>query len=234
MAAVSRFDRPEEAAAAAAEALAAGLGAGLQARGRASLVATGGSTPGPVYDRLSQRALDWSRVEVALSDERWVAADQPASNERLVRARLLTGPAAAATFIPLKTPAPTPSAAQAEVEQRLAAMPRPFDAVLLGMGEDGHIASLFPGMEKLAEGLDARGSKLCMAVEPGQNAPPAEPRLGLTLAALASARTVVVFIVGAAKWAAWERALAGDDPLEMPVRALLASGASVRVIWAAQ
>lgn len=230
MATVSRFDTLDAAADAAAEALAVALEAGLAARGLASLVATGGSTPGPVYDRLSRRALDWSRVEVTLSDERWVAPDQPASNERLVRARLLTGPASAAKFVGLKTDAPTPSAAEGDVEQRLAAMPRPFDAVLLGLGEDGHIASLFPGMAGLARGLDPRGSKLCMAVEPGLNAPPAEPRLGLTLAALASARAVVVFIVGQAKWAAWEKALAGDDALEMPVRALLAA-TPVRVVW---
>jgi 6-phosphogluconolactonase len=184
-----------------------------------------------VFDRLARRPLDWSRVEVTLSDERWVAPDHPASNERLVRARLLTGSAAAARFVPLKTEAATPQAALAEVEARLAAMPRPFDAVMLGMGEDGHIASLFPGAVGLAEGLNPAAGRLCMAVEPRADAPPNEPRLGLTLAAMASARVVVVFIAGAAKWAAWERALAGDDVLEMPVRALLASAAPVRVIW---
>lgn len=230
MATVSRFDRAEDAAEASAGALAAALEAGLAARGRASLVATGGATPGPVYDRLAGLSLDWSRVEITLSDERWVAPDQAASNERLVRERLLTGPASTAAFVSLKTPAPTPEAAESEVERRLLAMPRPFDAVLLGMGEDGHIASLFPGMKGLAEALDPAGSKLCIATAPGERRPPAEPRLGLTLAALASARTVVIFIAGAAKWAAWERALAGDDVLAMPVRALLAA-APVRVIW---
>ena len=232
MTTVSRFDTPASAAAAAAYLLTAALTDGLRARGRASLVATGGSTPGPVYDRLAETALDWSRVEVTLSDERWVAPSDAASNERLVRARLLTGPAAAAAFVPLKIAAATPGVAQPQVEARLAAMPRPFDAVLLGMGEDGHIASLFPGMAGLARGLDPKGPALCMAVEAGAGAPPAEPRLGLTLAALAPARTVVVFITGETKWTAWERALEGEDILAMPVRALLAGHPAVEVIWA--
>jgi 6-phosphogluconolactonase len=233
MPAISRFDSLEAAADRAAGLLAEALSSGLAARDRASLVATGGSTPGPVYDRLARRPLDWPRIEVVLSDERWVEPDEPASNERLVRRRLLVGPAAEARFVALKTAAATPSEAEAEVQNKILAMPRPFDAVLLGMGEDGHIASLFPGMKGLGEGLKLASPRLCMAAEPGEaGAPPREARLGLTLSALAAARAVVIFITGPAKWAALERAMAGEDALDMPVRALLASPAPVEIVWA--
>jgi 6-phosphogluconolactonase len=228
---VSRFETLEEAAEAATGLLAAALAAGVEARGQASLVATGGRTPGAVYDRLARTPLDWSRVEVTLSDERWVEPDDPASNERLVRERLLTGLAAAARLVPLKTPAAAPALAIPEVEARVKAMALPFDAVLLGMGEDGHVASLFPGMDGLAAALDPSGADLLKAAAPGAGRPPAEPRLGLTLAALAPASTLVLFMTGEAKLEAWERVVAGGDPLEMPVRALLAARAHTDVVW---
>ncbi len=109
-----------------------------------ALVATGGSTPGPLYDALSARDLPWGRISVTLSDERWVPPGHADSNERLVRERLMRGPAAAAAFIPLKTPDPTPQAAAPKVEAALAAMPRPFACVLLGMARTGTSPRSFP------------------------------------------------------------------------------------------
>src|SRR5690606_15928511 len=147
------FPNGEAAAQAAAAAIASALAGGLQARGKAGFVATGGRSPGPVYDLLRDADLDWSRVSVTLSDERFVAPSSPDSNERLVRERLLAGRAVRAAFVPLWSKAPTPAACALAAEPRVAAI-APFDAVLLGMGDDGHFASLFPGSPALAEGLD--------------------------------------------------------------------------------
>ncbi|HET9159686.1 MAG TPA: 6-phosphogluconolactonase, partial [Caulobacteraceae bacterium] len=150
-------------------------------RGHASLVVTGGSTPGPLYDVLRHGDAPWDRIWVTLSDERWVDVGGVASNERLVRERLLTGPAAQAHFVGLKTEDATPAEALEAVDARIAAMPRPFDAVVLGMGEDGHFASLFPDNPALAIGLDPICAENVVAVEAAGAAGSAS-RMSLTLA----------------------------------------------------
>jgi 6-phosphogluconolactonase len=135
---------------------------------------------------------------ITLSDERWVAPRHPASNERMVRQRLLRGKASAAHFIPLKTDDPAPGDALDAVDARVAAMPRPFDAVLLGMGEDGHFASLFPGNAALKIGLDPICAENVTPVDaPGAAGSP--HRLSLTLSALTDARWIVLIIRGEAK-----------------------------------
>src|SRR3954468_21674149 len=133
-------------AAAAAEAVAAQLAGGLAQRNRASLVATGGRSPGPVYDRLKDADLDWSHVAVTLSDERQVDVDSPNANIRQLRERLFVGEAARAQCLPLT------DYAEPALQKLM-----PFDAVLLGMGEDGHVASLIPGSPVMAQ---ARGPQL--------------------------------------------------------------------------
>jgi 6-phosphogluconolactonase len=140
-----------------ADEIAGWLGEAVAARGAASLVVPGGSTPGPLFDALAGKELLWSAITVTLNDERWVDPADPASNERLVRERLLTGCAAEAGFVGLKTAAATARDGLAEVEARLAAIARPFDVMLLGMGADSHTASLFPGSAALAASLDGDG-----------------------------------------------------------------------------
>jgi 6-phosphogluconolactonase len=201
---------------AAAAAVAAALGEALGARGRAGLIATGGRSPGPVYDRLREAAIDWARVVVTLSDERCVAADDPASNARLVRERLLAGGAARAHFLAL-WPEPAPEA--------IAAL-RPFDAVLLGMGEDGHIASLIPGDPGLEAGLTAPGPT--RAVPAGLGKPPTA-RITLTLPTILDSRAIFLLIAGEPKRQVVRRALAGAD---LPVGRLLSQArAPVRILW---
>ena len=205
-----------------AEAAAAGVAAelrrGVGARPRASLCATGGRSPGPVYDRLKDMAdLDWARVVVTLSDERCVGEDAPDSNARLVRRRLLTGPAAKAHLAPL-WPEPEPAAIAALL---------PFDAVMLGMGEDGHIASLLPGDPGLARNLDPASPELFARVPQGLGSPPL-PRVTLTLKALTAARAIFLLISGGAKRLVIDRAIAGED---LPVRALLQPDLPVRILW---
>jgi 6-phosphogluconolactonase len=206
-------------AAAAAAGVASRLTEGLRSRLRASLVATGGRSPGPVYDLLKAAPIDWARVVVTLSDERCVDESAPESNARLVRERLMAEAAAKAHLLPLW---PKPDAAALEA---LA----PFDAVMLGMGEDGHVASLIPGDPGLAAGLDPGGPAFLADVPAGLGSPPL-PRVTLTLRALLSSRAIFLLTAGGAKREVLERAQAGED---LPVRALLAQATvPVRVLWA--
>lgn len=214
----------EEAALAAAEAIADWLAAGLAESERAVFVGTGGSTPGPVYDLLSTLPIPWEQVSVTLSDERWVPPTSPESNERQLRERLMAGEAATARFVPLWSDAPTAEdaaeAAELAVEDLF-----PADVVLLGMGEDGHIASLFPGSPVLEEGLDPLGGSLVIAVPVGAPAPTIE-RLSLTVYALRQAFLILVLIRGEAK----RRII--EDRDDLPIHALFrASDMPVRVLW---
>jgi 6-phosphogluconolactonase len=194
---------------------------------RASLVASGGSTPAPVYDRLHDWPLDWSRIDVTLSDERWLDPSAPESNQRMLHERLLRGPAKAARLTPLWSPEATLEAAAVRAEGAIAPL-MPFDVVLLGMGEDGHFASLFPASPALSEGLRLDGGRLCLGVPAGSPAPP-QPRISLTLQALVESRLVLLLTSGEAKKLVLDAALAGAD---LPVRSLLLQDRTpVRLFW---
>lgn len=211
------FSDASDMADAAARAIEAQLSAGLAARRRASLVATGGRSPGPVYDRLKDADLDWGHVAVTLSDERHVDIDSPNANVRQLRERLLVGPAAKARYLALTD--------YAEPALKLL---MPFDAVLLGMGEDGHIASLIPGSPVMAEAMDPAGKALVAESPEGFGSPPVA-RITLTLAALLQSRAIFLLIAGEAKRQVIADALAGAD---LPVRSILDQDrVPVRIFW---
>ena len=221
---------PESLARALAERVEATLREGVSARGQAVLAVSGGSTPVRFFEELSHAALDWARVTVTLVDERWVDEASERSNARLVKRHLLKGPAAAATFVPLYTGAETPEAGCAEARRRIAALPRPFDAVVLGMGEDGHTASFFPGGDRLAEALDPDNPALVVPMR-AQGA--GEPRITLTLPLLLDTRLLVLHIEGETKHAVLEAALAEPDPSHRPVSAVLQQPRTpVEIYWA--
>ena len=212
------FASPADAAQALADAVAADLTAALAQRPHASLVVSGGRSPIAFFERLRGAPLDWSRVVVTLADERWVPPDHAESNARLLAEHLLRGTAAAARFVPLWNGAASPGGAIAERTVALTVLPRPIDALVLGMGEDGHTASLFPGAAGLAAALDPRGEALLAAIDPPA-AP--HPRLTLTLAALLDSRRIHLPIGGAAKQAVYRRALVSGDSARWPVTAVL-------------
>lgn len=214
-------------AAALADAVAAVLRNALASRGRATLALSGGTTPGPFLDALATRTLDWARVIVTLADERWVPAGHPRANATLVRDTLLQGAAAVARFVPLYTEAPTPEAGLATVRAGIDALPLPLDAVVLGMGDDGHFASLFPAGDHLAAALDPHTPA---RVLPMRAPDAAEPRITLTLPVLAGARSVFLLIAGRHKRGVLERAVADAG---LPMHALLMQAhAPIAVYWA--
>ena len=223
------FPGKAELAEALAAAVAADLAAGIAETGRAALAVSGGSTPARFFAALSARAdLAWDQVVVTLVDERWVDESSERSNARLVRQGLLQGPAAAARFVPLYRGGTEPGPGGiAAANAALADLPARFDAVVLGMGNDGHTASFFPGGDTLAEALAAEGPALAIRA-PGAG----EPRVTLTLKRLLQTRSLYLHIEGEEKVVTLERALE-DGPVEaMPVRAVLRQAAKpVTIFW---
>ncbi len=208
---------------------AASLTAAIGARGLASLVVSGGRSPVRMFEILRTQPIDWGRVCIALADERWVGPEDSASNERLVREVLLKDGAASARFLGLKNGAPTPDLGAVSAWETFARVPRPFDAVILGMGDDGHTASLFPRSPNLPGALNPAAAAGCV----GMRAPAApQARLSLNLTALLDSRRIVVLITGEAKWRTYTAAC-GAGPIEdMPVRAVLRqSRTPVDVMW---
>ncbi len=198
-----------------AQRIASELGEVLRAQGRATLSVPGGTTPGPVFDTLSGADLDWANVAIVLNDERWVPEDSPRSNTRLLRERLLVGRAAVATLLPLRMTAPTPEDGLEALSAGL--VPHlPISVLLLGMGEDMHTASLFPG----ADHLDAALAKDAPPLMAMRAEAASEPRITLTAPVLQDALRVHVLITGAAKRAALEQARK-LPPRDAPIACIL-------------
>lgn len=179
---------------------------GIAENGHASLVVSGGKSPLPFFAALRTQPAEWSKVWITLADERWVDPTSPDSNEALIREHLLRDGAAAARFVGLKNPAETPEAGLEACREALAQIPTPFDVVVLGMGADGHTASLFPAMDGLAEALDPDA-----APGPVPGIAPVEPteRISLNLAALLNSRQIYLPIQGPTKRAVFHSARGG-------------------------
>lgn len=224
------FENRSRASSATAELLSSLLRDALEkdAGAQASLVVSGGSTPGPCFDQLSTEELDWSRVTVVPSDERWVSGDHPDSNERLVRSRLLLAQAAVAGFLPFFREGIEAGQAPGVIERDLQSLAQPFSVALLGMGEDGHFASLFPDFPGLPGALDPLGEAQCIMV---QTAGSPYLRISLTLSALSNSDSTVLLIFGEKKREVFEAAEKGGSGY--PVESLLKHASKpLTVIWA--
>ena len=207
------------------------LSTALAGTGRAVFAGSGGSTPAPIYRRMAQANLDWSRVAVTLIDERYVPESSPDSNAALIKRTLLSGPAAAARFVPLFRTAVTVDRAAALAARALAAEGGRLDSVLLGMGEDGHICSMFPDSPTLKTLLAPTLKPTVLGVPHGRDgAAPSLERLSINLPYLMTAGRVVLAISGTAKRAVFEREAAGD-PATQPIAALIAAKVPLDILW---
>ena len=222
------FETREEAAIAAARRIGEALLLRLDGQGAASLVVSGGTSPAGVFAELAKTTLNWPGVHVILSDERWVPPEHEDSNEKLVRETLLAGEAQDASLLPVYRPDVTIEERCSEIGEELLQAPFPFACALLGMGEDGHFASLFPDAENLQEGLDVDSRQLCIPV---QTAASPHPRVSLTLSALSRSDEIVLLIFGDAKRDVYEAARTSTNGT--PVSHLLRQKrAPVHVYWA--
>lgn len=199
-----------------ADDVAARLEAGITERGQATLVVSGGRTPQGFFKALAGKTLDWSKVTITLADDRFVPLQHDASNERLVRESLLVDHAKAATFVSLYADHPTAEQAVPELLQRVAAL-HTFDVVILGMGEDGHTASLFPCSAELAQGLSDDAGDL-LATNP-TTAP--HQRISFSRRRLQDSRAVFLHLVGESKLQVLKQAVEGDDISRMPIRVFI-------------
>lgn len=202
---------------------------GIAEKGRASILVSGGRTPLGLFKALSETQMDWSKVDISLADERWVSTDDDASNEKLVKNNLLQGYASKASFYSLVADKADANDAIEEVSARVSAMSQPFDVLILGMGEDGHTASLFPCSAQIQQGLDLNTDQQLIAVTP-TTAP--HQRISFTLKALLTSQNIFLHLTGESKKQVLEQALSGDDEFAMPIRAVL-SRADVELMWAA-
>jgi 6-phosphogluconolactonase len=203
----------------------------IKQRDRASFAVSGGKTPQPFFQALSAAKLNWSKVSVTLADERWVPTDHADSNEKLVRDSLRVE---GLRLISLKSSAADPYLGSVDVSRSLATMSKPFDVVVLGMGDDGHTASLFPTSKDLKLALYPENAEtLCVGLTPPAYAP--HPRITLTLPALLDSKKIIVLINGDKKKSVYFKACEEGPVEEMPIRAILQQQKTpVEVYWTAE
>ncbi len=195
-------------------------------RGSASLAISGGRTPTGFLRKLGTLEIDWSRIALTLVDERWVPADHPDSNARLVRETLLSGAASKSRFIPLFNDAGNAQAGQKHTELQLDSLHWPLDIVVLGMGDDGHTASLFPQAPELQDALASQAH--CIAITP-LTAP--HSRISLTRSAIISAHNLLLHITGTGKRNILENALETASP-PLPIQQVIEAAPRTHIFWA--
>jgi len=218
MIAMHKFSSREQLDLRFAEQVAQLLANAISEKGCASIAVSGGSTPKGFFEALSQKALAWDKVTITLADERWVDETSEASNTRLLKENLLQNNAKEAQFFALKVAATLNEQTLAQLNNTATEQVLPFDVLILGMGEDGHTASLFPCSNEIKQALSPENKDVLMSVQP-KTAP--HQRITFTLNALLKSTTVFLHICGENKQQVLDKAIASDDVLAMPIRAFL-------------
>jgi len=204
----------------------------LSRQAEVTLLLSGGSTPLPLYRSLSVAKLDWSRVQVALVDERWVDAHSASSNERLLRENLLVRNAAEAAFTGMKNRAASPFDGVEKCNADYLRLPSPYSIGLLGMGADGHTASLFPGAEGLTEALGVK--RHCAGIRATRSAVTGDnlERMTMTPWSLLQSRKLILLITGNDKWDIYQKARKNGASPDLPVSLFLEQDeVPVEVYW---
>lgn len=197
----------------------------LKARGRASAMLSGGSSPKPIYAALAKEPLAWNGVGISLVDERWVPRGAPGSNADFIQDCFAGTAAESAFFVPLYNGDTSPMAGLAAAEQALALIAQPFDLCVLGMGMDGHTASWFPQSRGLEAALNPKNIATLAAIDASGCAVAGEhtDRITLTLSAVAASRKIILLLPSAEKLAVFKSA-SEKDVREAPVKSLHALG----------
>jgi len=211
------------------------LRSAIDDRGEATFMVSGGGTPEPLYKALSQVDLNWEAVYVALVDERWVEFEHEKSNEAFTVKHLIQNKAAVANLIGMKNSAETAAEGLADCESAYQQLAQPFDMTILGMGSDGHTASLFPHAQGLDAALNPDSEELCAAIIAKKSEVTGDivERMTLSLAGLLRSKILVLLITGEEKLAVLRAAQAGTDVKEMPIRAVLQQQrVPVAIYWA--
>ena len=225
------FNARDEMVTSAATQIAEAVNSAVAQRGAASLMLSGGSSPRPVYERLSEMDLPWDKVTIGLVDDRWIERGKAGSNETFLDETLLKGKAKSAKFIGLKTNDANPAAGIEASEAQLSAIPQPFDVCVMGMGLDGHTASWFPNSNGLKESLDPKNENTVIAID-ARGCPVAgdhPDRITLTLSAVMASKQIILMIPGAGKADVF-KASADKSVYDAPVKALRAAGGRLTVI----
>ena len=211
------------------------LSESLSKHNSATLLVSGGNTPAPLYEALSKSDLAWKKIKVALVDERWVDNQHQASNEALIKRTLLINNAKSAVFTGMKTADKHAAKGQAEAESRYRSLPQPFSVAIVGMGNDGHTASLFPHAEGLKTALKADSEQLTVAINAKQSLVTGAntERLSMTLSGLLKCERLIILLTGEDKLEVFDQAMKPGPVEEMPIRALLnQEKVPVELYWA--
>lgn len=193
------------------------LSISIDERDFASMLLSGGTTPAPLYEKMSNADLNWSKIWFGPTDERWVNSEHDDSNEKLIRDTLLKNKASVAHYCSLKSDHDDPFLGQALSRENISKLPLPFDIVLLGMGEDGHVASLFPGLGGTMAAMSPDNDHMCAAIiKPNGDV----ARMTMTLNNLLTAKRIFLLFYGAKKLEIYQDAKKTKTDL-LPVSSIL-------------